>query len=775
MTTIAGPTLALGIDATGAKAGASVFQQATNQIRTAGQQASKATNEVIKDIQNIGVVSKAAAYTIGLLGGAFAALSLVQVAGDVIKVGDAYTLLDARLKLATGSTVNATAAHKALLSIAQETSSGFEEVSSLYIRLAQNSQKLGLSTKDLEGITRTITEALAVSGATATETAASLLQLGQAMSSGTLNGDEFKSISEQFPKLLDIISAATGTAREELKKMGSEGQLSTRVIVQSIQDQSDVVHTQFTAMGDTVGKATTRMQNAWNELLAQLNKTGGVTDGVTSAIQTLTNFLQSKDGQGAVVAFGSALQGLGTIIRAVGNEFATEYNRIVTISGGIVSATQSIIERYRQFRASVRARMGLDEDWGDPSAPTSGSNPNAKLYNPDNIGAEFPQLGGVRGSVKLDPIKVKSGRGRVSGNRNSELRDQQRAIEAVADANRDLLRAQIEVEQQNYNTLKVFDLQKQELEILHQSEIRKLDDLKLSATQKAQLLDALNKKYALLNQAIDNKRNTAILNARNYDGKPADTSLTFEGNVNAQFPQLADFKDEQAAQVNNLIPDWEKYFQIVSETNDATTNLAKGTRSFVDDLSDGLVQAIATGAKLEDIFMGLAQSISQAILKAIIFQTIMAAIGGGGNLLGFGSGATSGGGEGLAMGSFQTTPIMHGGGIVGKTSFPTRVIHSSAFAGAPKFHKGGEVNAVLQRGEGVFTPEQMAAMGKSNVQVNIINNNGSAVSTEEKQTDKGLSIDVVIDQVEGMMAKRMNRQGSALNSSVRNVGTVRAR
>lgn len=772
MTTIAGPTLALGIDASGAKTGANVFQQATNQIKSAGQQASKATNEVIKDIQSIGVVSKAAAYTMGLLGGAFAALSLAQVARDVIKVGDAYTLLDARLKLATGSTVNATAAHKALLSIAQESSAGFEEVSSLYIRLAQNSQKLGLSTKDLEGITRTITEALAVSGATATETAASLLQLGQAMSSGTLNGDEFKSISEQFPKLLDIISAATGTAREELKKMGSEGQLSTRVIVQSIQDQADVVHTQFTAMGDTVSKASTRMQNAWNELLVQLNRTGGVTDGLTSTMQNLTNFLASEQGQGAVRAFGTAISYVGTIIKTVGSEFAIEYNRIVTIVGGINSAIQGTIDLYRQFRAGVRTQLGMSEDWGSTGgANTTTSNPNASLSNPTNIGAEFPQIGGVRGAVKLDPAKPKSSRRGGGGSRNTELRDQQRAIEAVADANRDLLRAQIEVEQQNYNTLKVFDLQKQELESLHQSEIRKLDDLKLSATQKAEFLDALNKKYALLNQAIDNKRNTAILNARNYEGKPADSSLTFEGNVKAQFPKLADFQD--SAQVNNLIPDWEKYFAIVSETNDATTNLAKGTRSFVDDLSDGLVQAIATGAKLEDIFMGLAQSISQAILKAIIFQTIMAAIGGGGSLLGFGSAGSAG--AGAATGGATYGSIYHGGGIVGVTPVPQRIMRATDFASAPKFHKGGEVNAVLQRGEGVFTPEQMAAMGKSNVQVNIINNNGSAVSTEEKQTDKGLSIDVVIDQVEGMMAKRMNRQGSALNSSVRNVGTVRAR
>ncbi len=59
----------------------------------------------------------------------------------------------------------------------------------------------------------------------------------------------------------------------------------------------------------------------------------------------------------------------------------------------------------------------------------------------------------------------------------------------------------------------------------------------------------------------------------------------------------------------------------------------------------------------------------------------------------------------------------HSGGIIGGTPTFTRPVNDNLFIGAPRFHEGGilapdEVPAILQRGEGVFTAEQMAALGR---------------------------------------------------------------
>jgi hypothetical protein len=67
----------------------------------------------------------------------------------------------------------------------------------------------------------------------------------------------------------------------------------------------------------------------------------------------------------------------------------------------------------------------------------------------------------------------------------------------------------------------------------------------------------------------------------------------------------------------------------------------------------------------------------------------------------------------------------HSGGIVGSEGGTGRSMSALAFAGAPRFHSGmgpDEYPAILQKGEGVFTPGQMRAMGSgSSVRVEIKN------------------------------------------------------
>jgi hypothetical protein len=95
-------------------------------------------------------------------------------------------------------------------------------------------------------------------------------------------------------------------------------------------------------------------------------------------------------------------------------------------------------------------------------------------------------------------------------------------------------------------------------------------------------------------------------------------------------------------------------------------------------------------------------------------QAIAGILGGGGSAPGIG---------GIFTGLFGSqnnslVPVLHSGGIVG-ASAAMRSVNDNAFAGARRMHAGGiaggiaanEVPAILRRGEGVFTREQMASMG----------------------------------------------------------------
>lgn len=176
---------------------------------------------------------------------------------------------------------------------------------------------------------------------------------------------------------------------------------------------------------------------------------------------------------------------------------------------------------------------------------------------------------------------------------------------------------------------------------------------------------------------------------------------------------------------------------------------------------DGIVEFARTG-KFE--FSKFAESVLADILR-IYAQAQIAEAGSGilskvtgflGDMIGSAIGAGSGGNT-AGAGKTSTTEIvkLHSGGIVGKDGAS---MIAETFAKARRFHSGGfpglrsdEVPAVLQKGEGVFTAEQMKALGAARgtpgpVQVNVINQSGQQLEAKSQQRldARGMVLDIVL-------------------------------
>lgn len=182
-----------------------------------------------------------------------------------------------------------------------------------------------------------------------------------------------------------------------------------------------------------------------------------------------------------------------------------------------------------------------------------------------------------------------------------------------------------------------------------------------------------------------------------------------------------------------------------ARVGDATADMVS---SAFRGMEDALVSFVQNG-KLQ--FSSLAHSIAADFLRIQIRQGIT------GPLAGLLSSAFGGGGSAIPIDGYHT------GGMVGNEPTFTRSVPAGTFANAPRFHTGGitgdEVPIIAKRGEGVFTPGQMKALGGGvggmSLNVTIVNNTGSQVSTRQSQGANGMDMELILDAIDGGMAERI--------------------
>ena len=155
---------------------------------------------------------------------------------------------------------------------ASATGMAIEAYAGLYTRVGNAAKDYISTQEDLLGITDTIAKALVVGGASAQEASAVMQQFAQALASGVLQGDEFRSMAEAAPQYLDQLALAMGKPREQLKKMASDGQLTAREVIEATRKMSDYFDTKFRQMPMTVSRATTAISNRYSMMIDRMNR-----------------------------------------------------------------------------------------------------------------------------------------------------------------------------------------------------------------------------------------------------------------------------------------------------------------------------------------------------------------------------------------------------------------------------------------------------------------------------------------------------------------------
>jgi len=245
--------------------------QALAAMRPVAVQAEESNNKLLASIKGIAAYALLSTAIYGVI----TATSALGVA--TVKMADEYTAIQNRMKLYIKDTQELAKVNSQLAQFSVENNVGLRETATLFSRLAPSMQKLGANTAAITTVVDAFGKSMRIGGATAMEAASATIQFSQAMASGKLSGDEFRSISEASPRFLKAIADGSGIAAESLKKLSSEGFLTTAVVARALLKEYPKLIEENKKLGVTLEQGANAIKTGFLVAIGEFNEGAKVT------------------------------------------------------------------------------------------------------------------------------------------------------------------------------------------------------------------------------------------------------------------------------------------------------------------------------------------------------------------------------------------------------------------------------------------------------------------------------------------------------------------
>lgn len=343
--------------------------------------------ELNAELSKTGDKAAEAAGGLGKIGTVLAGFATLSFAKSLLDTADAMQSINSQVRQVTSSETEYLAVQRQLLDVANSTRASLESTASLYVSTSRALKDYGYTQQEILTFTEATNNAMTIGGVQAEQQAAALMQLSQALGSGVLQGDEFKSIAEAAPILLDTIAEYMGKSRAEIKKLGSEGELTADVIFKAISGASEKFGEQAAKMPMTMGQALTVFSNNWQSMISKLLNDSGAMSGIASIIKMIAdnlNLVVPIMAGFAVAVTAATAQVIGLNVAMLANPFGliavaigavigliSQFGDQIDIFGGgwsnlldvIQAVWQAITETIGAAIAEIKAWFGGVTDW----------------------------------------------------------------------------------------------------------------------------------------------------------------------------------------------------------------------------------------------------------------------------------------------------------------------------------------------------------------------------------------------------------------------------
>ena len=232
----------------GASKGADKVNDSTKKAGAGAEGAAKKQKKYNDTLGDTAVKANKANSMLKMLIGTMASLAAVKTGMDAT---DTYTNTKARLGMITDTPEEQNALQQDVFAAANRARGSYTDMANAtakMVMLAGDTFSGETGNQEALAFTELLQKSLKVSGASQGEQDSAFLQLTQAMASGKLQGDEFRSVMENAPMVANAIAEYMGKSKGELKELSSDGAITADIIKNAMFMAADDINKKFESM-----------------------------------------------------------------------------------------------------------------------------------------------------------------------------------------------------------------------------------------------------------------------------------------------------------------------------------------------------------------------------------------------------------------------------------------------------------------------------------------------------------------------------------------------
>ncbi|KQY45276.1 hypothetical protein ASD46_09110 [Rhizobium sp. Root491] len=274
------------------------------------------------------------------------AFALIGGAQGFRQLSDSGTRITNSLKVAGLAGEELEGVYQKLFTAAQKNAAPLETMVQLYGRVSLVQKELGVSSDEIISLSGNVALALRASGQSSQEASGALLQLSQALGGGVVRAEEFNSILEGAPTILQAAAAGIKQAEGSVAKLRNimlEGKLSSKALFDGLNAGAPVLEQKVAGAVFTVDQRLENLRTALTNSVRRFNESTQAANTFGSAIDNMASFINSVDMNGLASDIGAIIKLLNEGATAAQNmsEWIGRISGLQNIGGGIIGALDS--------------------------------------------------------------------------------------------------------------------------------------------------------------------------------------------------------------------------------------------------------------------------------------------------------------------------------------------------------------------------------------------------------------------------------------------------